>query len=262
MTSQIAAAVDVALRMSRSPPVTVVFANGAYIAILTNWLAYARAAGASNILIMALDDETMAFARQAQLECVLLPPVETRNELWGLRIEVFAALSRAGVDFIHSDADAIWLRSPYASLFPTGVDLTFSQGTRWPNDIVDQWGFVLCCGLFSVRSGNGAVRFFEAVQRRMIVDDDDQAAVNRAFRDDAIVWRPDGAGQRREWNGRPFDIYPHNRIGRTANVKVALLPHFQFPRLPEVPPDAIVCHPVGKEPMVERLRRLGLWRDD
>ena len=260
MNSQIGAAVGRALERPRDPPVTVVFANAPYTAILTNWLSHARAAGASNILIMALDLETLAFAERMQAECVLLPAIASRKDLWLLRIEVFAALACAGVDFIHSDADAIWLLSPYDRIFAAGVDLVFSQGTRWPPDIVERWGFVLCCGLFAARANAGTAAFFDTVRRRMLVDADDQAAINRGLHDDAIVWQPGTNGEQREWNGRPFEIFPEIRVGRTAQVSVALLPHRQFPRLPEVPADAIVCHPVGKEPMEERLRRLGLWR--
>jgi hypothetical protein len=259
MSSQIAGAVERALQLPGDPPVTVVFANAPYQAIVANWIVHARAAGASNILLMALDEQTVAFAEQMQLACAPLPSISSRQELWFQRIEVFSALANAGVSFIHSDADAVWLRSPYEAVLTAGVDLSFSQGTRWPNDIVDLWGFVLCCGFFAVRANAATARFFEAVQRRMADDADDQTAVNRALRDAGIVWEPDN-GEPREWHGRPFEIFPRHRIGRTADVAVALLAYRQFARLPEVPAEAVVCHPVGKDPMVDRLRRLGLWR--
>lgn len=259
MRQEIAGAVAKARELAASRPVSIVFANGDYEPVLANWFAHAEAAGASNVLTFALDEKISSFAAGRGLPFHRLPAVSSRRDLWVLRTEVFEALAAAGVDFIHSDADAIWLRNPCEHLFPPGADMTFSPGTRHPPDVANQWGFVLCCGLFAVRGGDVTAGFFKAVRDRATTDGDDQVAVNRTLRDQGIAWQP-AEGERLEWNGRPFHAFSRTRVGRTADLAVAVLPHAQFPRLPEPSPDAIVWHPTGKDPVEARLRRLGLWR--
>ena len=55
------------------------------------------------------------------------------------------------IDFVHSDADAVWLKNPLISFGKTAFDLLASQGTIWPLDVFEQWRFVLCCGFLGSR---------------------------------------------------------------------------------------------------------------
>ena len=58
---------------------------------------------------------------------------------------MFYHLIACGIDFVHSDADAVWLRDPIPEYFGPGetADLVASQGTRHPPDVFGRWGFVL-----------------------------------------------------------------------------------------------------------------------
>jgi hypothetical protein len=258
--SKLAGAVRLAKGQPVDPPVTVVFASRGYLPVLANWLLHARSAGMANILVLALDRQTADFARMNQVSFAPLPSVASRKELWGLRVRVFAALARAGVSFIHSDADAVWLSSPYSMLANADADLVFSQGTIWPRDVAVSRGFVVCCGFFAVKASSASVRLLESARRRVNIKADDQVVLNRALDDWGLVWDGGGDPQIRQLNGHNFMTYPAVRIGRGHGLTVALLPHREVTRLPEVSPETVVAHPYSSELNVEdRLRALGLW---
>lgn len=254
-------AVELARRMPAGPPVTLVFADKHYSDVLLNWLKRARAVGASNILVLALDRSTARLARECGAVASVMSVDRGRSALWRLRVEVFAAFGHAGIPFIHSDADAIWLRSPYAAALATDADLAFSQGTVWPHDIARLWGFVLCCGFFAARSGPHMAGFLDCVARHVRAEADDQVAFNRALREAKINWRGVDDGVERRWENRSFRIFPSPVMGRTIDgLSVALLPHRQFARLPEIGEGTIVAHPLSTERSARhRLVQFGLW---
>lgn len=266
MRSDIASAVERARSFPGTAPVTIVFADAAYASVLANWLAHVRALSIENVLVIALDAETHAATNARGIACARLRETSSRAELWIRRVELFAALVDAGIDFVHSDADAVWLRRPFAALYGQGVDIAFSQGTIWPPDVLAHWGFVLCCGLFAVRAGPAAASFFAAVADRMTAEPDDQIAVNRTLLQLGIVWRNTQQSVTRTWRGSPFRTFNDPVVGTCAGLSVALMPHAEFPRLPEASSRALVAHPIASAPAgpsQERrqstLRRLGLW---
>jgi hypothetical protein len=267
VSPEITAAVDRAQAISRSSPVIVVFADLAYADVLANWLEHTQKLGVRNILIVALDPQTFEAATSRGIACALLPKAASRAELWATRVELFAALATAGVDFVHSDADAVWLRSPIDELFGQQVDLAFSQGTRLPVDVLARWGFVLCCGLFAARATAASRTFFAAVANRIKIDRDDQVAVNRLLFLANTSWRIDQPGEVRTWKGASFRTFEKPVFGSCGDLKLALMPHAQFTRLPEISPRTMVAHPLPSPSDREvgqrrtgKLRRLGLWR--
>jgi hypothetical protein len=263
MNSEIAGIVERVLRLPRGAPPAIVFSNAAYAEVLANWIEHAEALRIGNIVVVALDAETARVAAARDVISAPLSKITSHEQLWARRAELFGALAAAGIDFIHSDADAVWLRSPIDEIFGLDVDVAFSEGTIWPYDVLEHWGVVLCCGLFGVRAGPRAAAFFAAVIERMRIDRDDQAAVNRTLLDKGIAWCMDEPCEFRIWQKRQFRIFRQPLIGSCADLRVALLPHYQFPRLPEVSAETIVAHPLSPQegaPTVRELQRLGLWR--
>ncbi|HEY5237363.1 MAG TPA: putative nucleotide-diphospho-sugar transferase [Rhizomicrobium sp.] len=262
MNIEIERAVETIGAQAPSGPVAIVFANSAYREILHNWLRHAHAASFGNIVVCALDDALAAEMSDAGIACSTINGGDTLAQLWVRRAHLFAALCRARIDFIHSDADAVWLQNPVERSFSLGVDVAFSQGTVWPYDIVEEWSFVVCCGFFAVRAGPRAAVFFDTVSERTEKERDDQIAVNRALRETGMVWQKPGKGQTRDWSGRKFRIFDEPIIGAGPTLAAAILPHREFPRLPEMPNGALVAHPLSPKTApakTEMLRDLGLW---
>ncbi len=263
MSPEIVAAVERISKLPRSRPPVIVFSNRAYAPILANWLVHAKAAGAENIVVVALDRQTAAGISPDDALCISLLPIASRGELWLRRTELLAGLVGAGIDFVHSDADAVWLRSPVDEIFCLGTDLIFSTGTIWPPDVVASWGFVLCCGLFGVRAGRATADLFAEMLDRVRLVQDDQIAVNRLLAEKGTIWNAEGPSESRQWKGREFRIFDRPITGRCNGLSISLLPHRRFPRLPEIATDTVVAHPLSSQSAgdtIRELRRLGLWR--
>jgi len=235
-------------------PVIIAFADSRYTDVLMNWLVALALQRIDNYLVMALDRDLHQLLTAHDIPCVLCELNGDLGDLWVERVRVFAALCAAGIDFIHSDVDAIWLRDPrHAHLGATDVDLIASQGTVWPHDVHERFGFVLCCGLFLLRSSAASQQLIADLLSDVAMTRDDQVSLNRLLADRRITWRtkpPDTyyieAGGPRRFLCSKSPIVGHTPDG----LRVSLLPHHLFQRVPlplaEIP---FVSHPLTpKEP--------------
>lgn len=110
------------------------------------------------------------------------------------------------------------------------------------------WGFVLCCGFFSVRANQATASFLESVNRRCaaMTNPHDQGALNTLLLEQDTTWDTnEQAADRRDFRGEEMRFFPDPVHGRcqAADLDLCLLPHHLFPRL----------GPVSPEVMVERL---------
>lgn len=113
---------------SHSSPLVVTFANAAFLPMLEVWTACLARLGVRRLRIYGLDDATLAWCSSRGIEARSMPWSGTRQDLWQARIRVFRQLLDDGEDFIHSDADAIWIRNPFeeGSAPALADDLVFS----------------------------------------------------------------------------------------------------------------------------------------
>ena len=95
------------------------------------------------------------------------------------RVRLHRHLAANGCDFIHSAADAFWLRDPRPWLMGhPGCDLLFSQGTTHPSEHYRRHRFVLCAGFFLCRANGRTQAYFEQVSRFSESHVDDQFCMN------------------------------------------------------------------------------------
>jgi hypothetical protein len=256
------------LRPPDAPPLTIVFATTDFAGLLRNWLAYAHRAGEIAPLVVALGDDLFDAVSGAGIAAIRSRPVADAAALWRLRALFFEALARRGIDFIHSDVDAIWLRDPRPLCFADAeLDLILSQGTNYPAEIWRRWGFVLCCGLFAAKASATAADFFAACVQQIARVGDDQVVINHLLDAQGIDW--DIAGQEMEvlrLRDQSFKSFRRVVKGRcaAAGLNVGMLPHRLVPRLREPSPGAWVRHPLGPgKPVLKAalLKELGLWMD-
>jgi hypothetical protein len=224
----------------------VVFANSQYLEVLLNWLVAIKRLGIRNYLIISLDKDIHCFLAERGFASFLAPLAGPLSQLWMMRLQIFRALCRNGIDFIHSDADAVWLRNPIPDYFsdPTR-HIVASQGTIWPPDIVKTQGFVFCCGLFYVRSCDATRALLDDMVNDVTVSGDDQVSLNRILQSRGIHW---GTAQSHSYplvhEGQQFLCFKHTVTGYSADgtLTVALLPHHLFQRLHMPGQNAFVKH--------------------
>jgi len=101
----------------------------------------------------------------------------------GLRLQLIISAVEAGVNVMHSDADAIWIRSPFETNSPfrsKQVDIVASRGT-FPGGANKKFGFggTVCCGLIRLNSSPGTRAILQTAMKIFV--NDDQIAINNAL---------------------------------------------------------------------------------
>jgi len=249
---------------TNSDPLTITFVDASYLPLLELWLPQLTRLGVDHLRVFCLDEATLGWCRSRGVAAEQIAWSGDFRDLWVQRIRVFSALLAAGQDFVHSDVDAIWLKNSLreGSAAGCGDDLVFSQGTVWPPDVHDKWGFVLCCGWFRARPTLAARAFFEQLALEVGHTGDDQISVNRLLSQLGARW---GGGRTGEYQlalrDRAVQCWTRPVRATVGPLSVALLPHREFQRLPEESPHVIVKHyltPKNCEQKIRTLRELGL----
>ncbi len=213
----------------------IAFADFRYLEVLLNWLVGLATCGIKNYLVVALDRALNGYLEERGVPVALSELDGDLTALWLKRIDIFQGLCAAGVDFIHSDVDAIWMRDPRPCHFgDLSIDLVVSQGTIWPPDVHAQFGFVLCCGLFQLRSNIRTQRLLDDLKAHVKDTGDDQISLNRVIASRSMRWRIEsGTAYRVELAGKHLFCSRAGVVGTGSDgLRVCLLPQHLFQRIP------------------------------
>jgi Nucleotide-diphospho-sugar transferase len=236
----------------------IAFADSRYLDVLLNWLVGLAAIGVRHYVVIALDRPLYDFLVRKRVPAVLAEHRGDLRALWIERIGVFAALNHAGLDFVHSDADAVWMRDPGPAFFNRSeADLVASQGTVWPPDVHARFGFVLCCGLFRLASNARTRALLAELAGHVLATGDDQVSLNRLVAARDMRWQVQpGDGYAVHGAGKQF-LCARNLIQGVGGdgLRVAVLPHHLFQRVPVTTPDPpYVLHLLSAKEPVAKLR--------
>jgi Nucleotide-diphospho-sugar transferase len=176
-----------------------------YIDVALNWIHRLRKTGyAGPYLMVALDDVACAKVQlEERKNCVPLTDPRfdafgrrksshvSLHNVWRARAKLLAKCLELGVNVLHADVDAIFVRAPFANnsaLTGTGHDVVFSRDW-FPQDVARQWGgFSGCMGLVYLRAEPVVAR----LMRHTADFKDDQRGVNMVL----YSW---GVGRRHPW---------------------------------------------------------------
>lgn len=251
-------------------PIPVVVASNDYAQLLDNWLCHMSILGIERFLIVVMDDDLAGRLKGAHLSVARGEFDGSAADFWLQRARIWAYLVAEGVEFIHSDIDAVWLRDPVPEYADAKFDLLVSQGTIHPDDVLTAWGFVLCTGFFWARPTPASRRLFHALvmSAETIMKSDDQATLNRLLLSSGTIWT---AGAAEAYNlqvrGGSFTCFREPVAGFCASLglRLLLLPHDLFPRLQPGAPNAMVRHVLRNESPEQRIslmREAGCWQLD
>lgn len=255
--------------------VVMVFSDSKYSRLLENWLLFAECAEEKiPILICALDAPLANEMSERGYHACHVPWSGKISELWTIRVHAIRTVLSLGVDVVHSDADAVWRRSPVSFLRQNvSSDIVASQGTIWPPNALSNWGHVLCFGFVCFRSTEPTLwllgQLAKAASRSKGFDD--QRTLNNLLVKQGVEWERNCDTYELKKNGKAFRCYTKTIEGRAnipdgAELNVALLPHRLFQRLPNRVESGcpIVAHPVARRPegsnSEAELRKVNCWR--
>ncbi|MDJ0747384.1 MAG: putative nucleotide-diphospho-sugar transferase [Xenococcaceae cyanobacterium MO_167.B27] len=250
-------------RQDSSMPIIIVFANYSYIDIVLNWIESLKKINLSNYIILSMDSKIYRILNQKSINTVRVKVGNNLKDIWKTRIKIFRFLIDSGYDFIHSDADAVWLQNPITEYFDLyqNLDIIASQGTIFPHSVLNKWGFVLCCGLFFVRSNQQTSKLFKEVEDNVLQTNDDQKSLNIVLASKNIVWEFQEQYQI-SFRNSTFNYSNQMVYGKGDNIQVGLLPFKQFPRLVKYQKNPYVVHtltPKNALEKKEKFKNLGLW---
>ena len=165
-------------------PVTIVFGDFNYRNTIRKWINHAISS-CDHWRIVCLDQKLVGWldeighSSRAVYFYDLFPDMPRHNPNHGLvtylfttlRPKLWRALVDSGRDFIHSDADALWLKDPRPWLArQTEFDLLVSQGTVYPQSHFFRHRFVLCAGFFFCRANVQNQNYFRRVEEAKNID--------------------------------------------------------------------------------------------
>jgi len=244
-------------------PIILVFADWNYLDILKNWITGMKRLHLDNFIIVSLDMNIYNFLVENGYKTILLENKGNLSALWCIRISVFKYLVDFGIDFIHSDADAVWLKNPIPDFYEPyrSFDILISQGTIWPEPVFKLWGFVLCCGFFMMRSTEFTKSLLDKLGTHVMTTGDDQISLNCVVASQDMQWHYTSSAYLSI--GKYRLLCSDDLItGKGNKISIAVLPFKKFPRLYIPNTEPYVSHiltPKENDAKREVLKKAGMW---
>lgn len=150
--------------------VALVFATNDFAELVLNWCLTAVRAGVRWFTVVAMDESlrSLLVSGGGDAPAVLLPRAQqgvpiTKLNIIGERQRFGVQVLAAGLNVVHADADALFLRDP-GPLLAEG-DIVASRIWGKPLSVVRKWGAGVCTGFYFLRASNATVAFAKRVQR-------------------------------------------------------------------------------------------------
>ena len=168
--------------------------NRPYLRLLDLWLAQSRPYMPSAPHIICMDQAAVAHCDERGDVITIKASDERtstrdRHTFWLHRLRTVKQMVDQGHEVLHSDLDAFWLAPPTPLLQSIQADLVFSIDMGIPKNILDAWGFVLCCGFFLARPTPATQKLFSLWEKDTERIGDDQIAFNRLIFDASPDWQ-------------------------------------------------------------------------
>ena len=203
-------ALEAYLKNRQKTPVVLVFVNMSYLPVFDIWYGLYMINPAPDLIVVALDKVSYSNLKQRGIRCFYAGSEEFENflslkvfdqrenlilsKLWLLRASVIKRILDSGTDLIHSDCDAFWLKDVYQLFSEMPADMTFSIAFAHPREIVQQWGFIICMGLFMIRSNENTRAFFSDFLDALNSSQSpcDQETFNQLLYKENVRWKRSG----------------------------------------------------------------------
>lgn len=211
------------LETRQKKPVTLVFVNTPYLPVFDIWYGLYMINPAPDLIVIALDSIAHENLKQRGIHCFYAGSNEFENflslkvydnreisvlsKLWLLRAAVIKMVLDSGADLLHSDCDAFWLGDVYSLFRDAPSDMTFSIAFLHPVDIAEHWGFILCMGLFMIKTNNKTQKFFSDFVDRLESTNSpsDQAVLNEFLFAEDAKWKRSGLRNHKTYL-RKYDV--------------------------------------------------------
>lgn len=163
-----------------------------YYPMLEKWLVYFKKHDLKNLLIIALDPIVYKKVSDLGLQVYHLPifafQKNVKNILWYETVKFRQRIINSGVNYLHSDLDAFWLKNPYNFVTNLSGDIVSSIGYGTPRELVKNWGFVACLGFYYMKSNQNTRLFYNDYLKYTKRNKHDQDGLNTLLFENNIIW--------------------------------------------------------------------------
>ena len=140
--------------------------------------------GLDNLLVISLDQQTYSAMTKLGIRTILLEYDLTDKYLfWKFRIDIINQIFKySKKNILHTDADCFWFKNILVELRKLkDYDLVGHIAYGHPRQIVEQFGFVMCCGLYYLKYNNKNCDLIDRIMAQDISYVDDQVYFNAYF---------------------------------------------------------------------------------
>ena len=245
-------------KLAKDNNLIIAFGNFSYKDVALAWLAKLNDCKVENYIFISLDSEIHNHLIDNGFNSVLHAFEGELGDFWVFRLKTINSLIGSGLNIVHSDADAFWIDNPLDEINSIDADIISSQGSVFPQDVLAEWGLVLCCGFQVFRSTLKTLALFESLIPLVEEFKDDQMAINRLLKMRGLKWSKDADSYRLSHNNLDFQCFRDVIFGQDeSNLKVALLPHSKYQRYFEgINKDLKVLHLLSDKTQDAKLTRL------
>lgn len=255
-------------------PIIVTISNWDYIEITLNWIAALKRLNIDSYLIVSLDRKLHEYLNENGLRNVLIETDNNHSDIWKIKLEISSQLANNNIDFIYSDVDAVWLKNPLYKYFHEncGYNIIFTMGTIHPSNIYKKWGFVLCAGMYYVKSCNATRELLASALDEFLITNDDQEALNNVLYKMDIKWEFESKrniyvrglkkGYIDKLIGTKIATSKEMIEGRCEDLVISVLPYDKFPRTYSKSFEPYILHPLTAKKATDKIRRfkeLSIW---
>jgi len=163
------------------------FCNYPYREIALNWVKHLKALSIDNYEVLCLDSESDEYLKSHGCHSRLL---DEFNDDWITgckhtmrRIFIFKKYLEDGIDIIHSDTDALWLKNPIPDLIESNnqdiILSTVRHRGAFPPEVREAFGFTCCMGWIFFRSNHKTINYLDRFLNTREIKGSDQKNFNQ-----------------------------------------------------------------------------------
>lgn len=161
--------------------IVLTFINQKYVPLFHIFYKYFKQHNLDNLLVICLDKESQNELVENGVRTIFMDyTINDICEFWRFRLIIINNVFKySEKNIIHTDVDCFWFKN-VLSLFEQleDYDLVGHVAFGHPIQIVEQIGFVMCCGLYMLRYNNKNMRFLDRILAQNLNFVDDQVYFN------------------------------------------------------------------------------------
>lgn len=203
------------------------FCNYPYREIALNWVKHLEALSIDNYEVLCLDPESNEYLKSHGCHSRAL---DEFNDDWisgckhtMRRTFIFKKYLEDGIDIIHSDTDALWLKNPIPDLIESNdqdiIVSTVRHSYAFPPEVREALGFTCCMGWIFFRSNHKTISYLDRFLNTREIKGSDQKNFNQFLLFNKPSSRPHQFGDQLTIDNIADQDYNYNELSLLALSK-------------------------------------------